>query len=264
MDGFEIFWLIWLLVLPILGILFCVFAPVFWFFIVPKVARMLTWKRFQKVSFRFICDDQGYSYLIPSSPNIIPEGVVKTKNFGYRLLPRASGNPDTDVTSQRALLKKYIWADMGKPILFGHAGKVGDFSPATLAVLEQKQGNDPIGKPEPVLNRISEYVKTLPKTLTVKAFGRDRTFNLRQDLTSMLKSLRDEINIKEVTLFDPSLAKSLIGDNYTPTQLAALASESEMVGLKMRGKEYGRLILGAGLIIGLVVLGIVAMAMLLK
>jgi hypothetical protein len=264
LDPFELFWIVWLLVLPILGILFCVFAPVFWFFIVPKVARMLTWKRFQKVSFRFICDDQGYSFLVPSSPNIIPEGVVKTKNFGYRLLPRASSNPNVNMTAQRIVLKKYIWADIGKPIYFGHAGKVGDFSPATLAILEQTQEKDPISKPEPILKQISDYVKTLPKTLTLKTFGRDKTFNLRQDLTNMLKSLQDEINVKELTVFDPALIKPLLEDMYTPTQLDALATSSEQVGLKLRGKEYGRLILGGGLIIGLVILGIVAMVMLMK
>jgi len=262
MDPFTIFFIVWLIVLPIAGMIFIVFGPIFWFLIVPKIARTLTWNRFRKVHFHFISDDVGFAHLVPSTTEVIPEGVVRAEKFGYRLLPRltSGGNPDGDNLIKRLLLRKYIWADMGKPIWFDYAGKVGSFNPATLAILEQSQGKNPVGKPDVILNEMSDYVKALPKALVLK----DKTYSLREDLAKMLERLKTEITIQELTVMDPSVVKSLLPTMYTPSQLKALALNREQYGMEKRGKEYGRLILGGGLIIAILIFGIVALVLITK
>jgi len=267
MDPLTIFWILWLLVLPILGITFAIGFPVFWFFIVPKVARVLTWCRFKNVSFHFISDDTGYAYLVPSAKDVIPEGVVQTKNFGYRLLPRLGAtNPTGDEKGElakRLLLRKYVWADMGKPIWFGYAGKVACFNPATLALLEQgKAKGNPDGNVVGLLEEIKSYVRNLPKVLTVKSFGREKTFNLKDDLLRMLEKLESYVKFQTYTPFDPTIIKSVIPKMFTPSQLKALALNREHYGMLKRGKEYGKLIIGASVIMGILVFGIVALSIL--
>lgn len=246
-----------MVVLPIFAILFMVFAPIFWFLIVPAIARMLTWKRFQKVSFHVVGDDTGYVSLVPTKEEL-PEGVVKTVK-GYHFLPRAkwkTGNPGTPSHIENLLLRKFIWKEMGKPIWIGYAGKVALVNPATLAAAQQVQDKKPIGDPKTMIEKLTNYVKTLPKTLTVKSFREQKNFRLRDDLTTMLKQLKTEMKILPYTVVDPTKIKELVRKMYTPSQLDALATNREQYGMKKRGQEYGKLILGGALIIGLVIIAI--------
>jgi len=290
MDPMEIFWLVWMLVLPVLGVTLMILFPLFWFFIVPPISRMLAWMRFKKVSFHVIADDTGYVSILPTTEEI-PEGIVKTKK-GYRFLPRPKWKKTgaTNLTVEQArellklpeekreeilkqfteekdnpgnvaslLLRKFIWKDMGKPIWLGYAGKVAAVNPVTLAGLQQSQSTEPLGDPKTVLANLQKYVDDLPKTLTVKGVVHQKNFNLRGDLTKFVKDLQTEINILPLTIIDPTKIKEVISQMYTPSQLDALATNREMYGMKKRGQEYGKLILGGALIIGLVILGIVAL-----
>lgn len=264
MDPMELFWILWMFVLPIVGITALSLVPTFWFFIVPKISRMLTWKRFQKVSFHVIADDTGYVTILPTTEEI-PEGIVKTKQ-GYRFLPRPKwkktlGNPGNTAP---LLLRKFIWKEMGKPIWLGYAGKVAAVNPATLAGIQQAQSSEQIGQPKTVLNKLEKYVRKLPKTLAVKSVHGQKSFNLREDLTKMLKSLQNELNILPLTLVDPTKIKEVISQMYTPSQLDALATNREMYGMKKRGQEYGKLILGGALILGLVIIAILLVTTLAK
>jgi len=255
MDPMEIFWLVWMLVLPVLGVTLMILFPLFWFFIVPPISRMLAWMRFKKVSFHVIADDTGYVSILPTTEEI-PEGIVKTKK-GYRFLPRPkwkqTSNPGN---TANLLLRKFIWKDMGKPIWLGYAGKVAAVNPATLAGLQQSQSTKPLGDPKAMISKLEKYVGDLPKTLTVKGVLKQKSFNLRSDLTKMLRDLQTEINILPLTVIDPTKIKEVISQMYTPSQLDALATNRETYGMKKKGQEYGKLILGGGLILGLVIIAI--------
>lgn len=260
MDPMTIFWIIWMMVLPVIAITLILLVPIFWFFIVPKISRMLTWKRFQKCSFHIIADDTGYVTVLPTTEEI-PEGIVRTKK-GYRFLPRPKWKEHVDNPGNTAnlILRKFIWKDMGKPLWLGYAGKVAAVNPATLAGLQQSKTKKPIGNSQKVLEPLLKYVKTLPKTLMIKGFTGQRTLKLRSDLTKLLEALKNEINIQEYTVIDPTKIKQLISQMYTPSQLDALATNRFQAGVKRAGKQYTGLILGGGLIIGLVIIAILLVA----
>jgi hypothetical protein len=256
----QLFFILWMLVLPCLAIVGIIVVPVFWFFVVPRIARKLTWQRFKKGSYHMLADDTGYAYLAFTDEEL-PEGVVHTK-YGFRFLPRphkAIGNPHSheEEQAESIVLRKYVWRDMGKPIWFGYAGKVGAMNPATLAALQQSQSKRPISQADKILEDLEAYAKKLPKTLTIqRLLGKVETLNLRADLLGMLKKLKTEINVLPYTIIDPTRIKEIIPNMWTPSQLDALATNREMKGMKKAGKQHAGLILGGALIIGLVIIAI--------
>jgi len=259
----DILFFVWMLVLPVIGLLSIIFVPIFWFFIVPKIARTLTWKRFSKCSFHFIGDDTGFAYLVPTTEEL-PEGVVKTK-YGYRFLPRPishnPGNPDGKIVEQ-LMLRRFVWRDIGKPIWFGYAGKVTAINPATLALVEaekkKKKTRNPVNK---VLRDIEVYVKGLPKTLTIPDKNSVRTINLQKELKEKLELLKTTLNYKPLTILDPTKVKEIAPKMWTPSQIDALATNREWRGIKRAGKQYTPLILGAGTILAILIFGIIALKM---
>lgn len=258
MDPVSIFWVIWMIALPIFAILFMVFAPIFWFLIVPAIARMLTLARFKKVSFHMVADDTGYTVLLPTKEEL-PEGIVQTK-LGYRFLPQPTvkENPTSnkDRHIEALLLRKFIWKDMGKPIWFGHVGHVASVNPTVLAATQQPKKIKAVGHPDVALEKLREYVKKLPKTFTFGGILRQKSFNLRSDLMGMLKVLDTEIHRKVYTVLDATKVAEIVPQLYTPSQMDAYGQNRIMKGMIMRGKEYGKLILGSALIIGLVIIAI--------
>jgi len=254
----EIFWMLWMFVLPIVGITLTVLAPVFWFIIVPKIARKLTWERFRNVSYHFIGDASGYAYL-ESTKIDLPEGVQKTGS-GWRFLPRPrwkspkkskktkKTNPTSEMLdlAEKHALKKYVWKDMSKPVWFDYAGKVASVNPATLATLQQTK--DTL-KLDAHFSRISEFVKDMPK-------------HFQKPLTKMLDELQKYAKAKPLTLLDPTAIKEVIPQMYTPSQLDALATNRETYGRKRTGRQYTSLILGATIVVGILVFGIIAIMLL--
>jgi len=247
----QIFFILWMFVLPILAIVGVVLVPIFWFGIVPKIARTLTWKRFRKVSFHLIADDSGYVSLVPTTEEL-PEGIVNTK-AGFRFLPRPrwiKGNPvptDEDTGNLKdIMLRKFIWKDLGKPLWLGYAGKVAAFNPATLAMLQQRKHVevDATG----YVDEIKDYVKQL---------GQPH----RKDLTKMLSELVTGLKFTALTVLDPTKIKEVLPKMYTPSQIIAVAVNREARGMKRAGKQWTPLILGGGIILGLILLIIVAMSM---
>uniref|UniRef100_A0A6H1ZWT7 Uncharacterized protein n=1 Tax=viral metagenome TaxID=1070528 RepID=A0A6H1ZWT7_9ZZZZ len=213
-----------------------------------------------------LADDTGYAYLA-STDEELPEGVVHTK-YGFRFLPRPHrlvGNP-LSVEEEQAegiMLRKYVWRDMGKPLWFGYAGKVGAMNPATLAVLQQLRSKKSISEAGKCIEDMEAYVKKLPRVLaTKKLLGKGKALNLRGDLLGMLKTLKTEMKILPYTIIDPTRIKEIIPNMWTPSQLDALATNREMKGMKKAGKQHAGLILGGALIIGLVLLGIVLLIIL--
>jgi len=249
----QLFFILWMFVLPILAIILTILIPVFWFFIVPKIARTLTWKRFRSCSFHLIADDSGYAYLLATKEEI-PEGIVDTKK-GWRFLPRPSwlkskGNPKPKKDKQRVeniMLRKFVWRDMGKPIWFGYAGKVTSANPATLAGLQQEPYEAP--NTDGYISNIINYVKALAQPH-------------RRELTKRLEDLKKGLTFKELTIVDPTIIKKLYPKMFTPSQLDAFGTNRETRGMKRAGRQYTPLILGAGFIIALAIIGIVAIMLL--
>jgi len=246
----DIFWLIWMLVLPFWGITMSVFFVIFVFFIMPPLARKITKKRFSDCAMLPIATDSGYVDF-KFTKGELPEGIVSTPDGSVHFLPHSSwqtkkerkkGKSKELLEFERIGLRKYTVKGFGKPIFFGYAGKVGLMNPATLAALEQ---NEAQLNPETQIQQIEDFIKDIPE-------------HFRKPLKKMVKDLRDHVNAKKITYFDPAMIKRVIPRMIPPSLLGAYGKNRIALGMELRGKEYGKLILGAGLIIGLVIIGIVA------
>jgi len=194
----------------------------------------------------------------------VAEGVVKTKK-GYRFLPRATykkknreKNPYTpeDLDEvERRVLRKFIWRDMGKPIWLGYVGKVAAVNPTTLASLQQPKNSNSLNK-----QSIQKADQILGK---VKTFLNEQalTKQVRRSLDNLFKQLQAVIHVEEVTYIDATKIKEVVPQMYTPSQLDALATNRELKGMKRVGKDIGKLVLGGGLIMGLVIVAILLVMM---
>jgi len=242
MNPMEILYTLWFFILPAMGILVPIFGAIFWFFIVPGLAKMLTWNRFKNVSLELNANDSGYAELLPTKEEL-PEGIVRTKK-GWQFLPSPIySNPaktDEEKQAEQIGLKKYILKGIGKPIRISYAGKITSMNIGTLAAMQQN--NKQINL-EPYFKSIQNIVDDLPR-------------HFKKELKQKLKLLKQATKAKPLTLIDPEEIKTAVPKMYPPSLIDALAINREMKGMKRRGKELTPLILGGAIIIGLVVLGI--------
>ena len=255
MEGMDIFYLVWMWVLPALGIMLAVLVPVVWVFIIPKISKKLMWARFKNSNIFALADDSGWAELVVTTKGL-PEGVHETKDHGWRfqLRPRWSKEAKDPTKEQIEQLasRKYMLKDLGKPFWFGYMGKVALLNPPTLAALQQS--SSPSGNPEIYFVKISEFLQTLQES----------------DVTKRLKGLVEELKqnleskVESVTILDPKIIKEVLPKMWTPSQIDALATNRVEYGMKKKGHEYGKLIIGAALILGLVVVAIVAIMYLSK
>lgn len=254
-PAIELLAIIWMWVLPALGMTAITVVPIFWFLIVPKLARRLTWGRFQNVNVFALADDTGWADIVLTTKSI-PEGIYETEKHGWRFNPRLRWTK-AEKTAEREFVEqlvtqKYILKDYGKPFWFGYLGKVMNVNPRTLAGLQQSQTNNPT--PEMLTLKIRDYVKTtLPQQFS-------------EGLTQLVDELEKKLTekAKTITILDPKVIKEVLPQMVTPSQLDALATNREQYGMKKVGHEYGKLIIGGALIIGLVIIAIVAMSFLMK
>jgi len=268
-PALEIFWMLWMLVLPILGISLSILVPVVWFFIVPRVARMLTWARFKNVSIHAIADDSGFAELVTTKVEL-PEGVVKTDR-GWRFLPRPiwkSLKPKTkkkkgDAVSEKDLsvaerfaLRKFTLKGMGKPFWLGYAGMVNAMNPSTLAVLQQ--GSEPSDNPAVHFGNIQSYIDGLPK----KLLWNNMELHPQKDLTKLLNDLHERVKTVPYTVLDPRAIKEVLPEMTPPSLMEAIETYSEMVGMEERGRHLTPLIIGGALIVGILVFGVIALMVL--
>ena len=258
MDLISIFWILWGLVLPMLGVITPIFSLVFWFFVVPKIARMFTGAKFKNVSIHAIADDSGYVELVTTNVEL-PESVVRTKR-GWRVLPslifkslkgRKKKNYEELVAAEKIATRKYILKGLGKPFWLGYAGMVTATNPATLAVLQQSKNS--INNPQIHFDKIKSYIKSLPKQF----IWNNQT---KKDLTKMLEKLEGQVESEPLTLVDPRAIKEVLVETTSPSTMDAVEAYAEMVGMEERGKEYGKLIMGGAILAVILILGIVAIA----
>lgn len=240
----ELLFILWFFVLPILGILFPIFAGIFWFLVVPGIAKMLTWSRFKNVSLHLVGDDSGYAELVPTQEEL-PEGIVRTKK-GWHFLPSpVYSNPTKSEGLQKAEklgLKKYILKGLGKPIWIDYAGKITSMNIGTLAAMQQNEEQ----------LSLKWYFDEMTKIIA------DTPKHFRKELNKKLKVLEEATKAKALTLIDIDEIKQAVPKMYPPSLIDALAINREMKGMKRKGKEMIPLILGGAIIIGLVVIGVVA------
>lgn len=249
MEPIEIFMFLWMWILPMVGVVFLILFPVFWFLLMPKISKKLFWAKFKNANVIAMADDSGWAELIVTTKTL-PEGIHETKEHGWRfqLRPRYSKEPkDVNVElAEQLASRKYMLKDLGKPFWFCYSGKVALFNPATLAALEQPQ----------YMDNPKVYFKDI----------RDFAGKLSADIAEPLRKLVDKLEekvesaMKPVTVLDPKIVKTVLPQMITPSQIDALAANRELYGMKKRGMEYGKLILGGSLIIGLIILAIVAMS----
>jgi len=255
--------LVWMWLLPALAIALTSLAIVFWFFLLPKVSKKLMWARFRNSSILALADDTGWAELVVTAKSL-PEGILETKSRGWRFMPRLrfKKEPEKPLEKQQAeearqrefaetlASRKYMLKDLGKPFWFGYDGKIALVNPATLAVL---QGQPKEGNPEGFLTKLRDYAKSQP-------------LQIYEAMNPLIDELHENLKQKAsgLTILDPKIMKAVVPTMFTPSQVDALAANREAYGMAKKGKEYGKLIIGGALIIGLVILGIVAMSYLMK
>ena len=265
MNEVDIFFIIWVWVLPALAIMLSVLVPLVWVFIVPKVSKKLMWARFRNSSILAIADDTGWAELVVTAKSL-PEGILETKTRGWRFMPRlrwkkkADANVSDDEAerlrkeefAENLASRKYILKDLGKPFWFGYDGKTALVNPPTLAALQLNPVKS-VGNPEGFLTNLREFAKTQP-------------VNVYESMNKLIDELHENLAKKQssLTILDPKVMKAVIPTMFTPSQIDALAANREMYGMLKKGHEYGKLIIGGALIIGLVILGIVAISYLMK
>jgi len=186
----------------------------------------------------------------------LPEGIVSTPDGSVHFLPHSSwqtkaernkGKSEELLQFERAALKKYTVKGFGKPIFFGYAGKVGLMNPAALAALEQDKTQL---NPETQIQQIEDFIKDIPE-------------HFRKPLTKMVKDLRLHVKAKKITYFDPQMIKQVIPKMIPPSLLGAYGKNRIALGMELRGKEYGKLILGMG-IVAIAIFAIIAMLVFFK
>lgn len=251
MEIIELFFLVWMWLLPMVAIACLILVPTVWFFIFPKISKKLMWARFRNSSILALADDSGWVELVVTD-KIIPEGIVETKKHGWFFLPRPRWSKEVKHVSQvlveRMAATKYMLKDLGKPFWFAYSGKVLLVNPKTLAsITKSGKGDNPAGQFQSLL----DYAKTLPP-------------HLSEPLVKLVEDLKAAVETKPLTILQPQKIKEIVASMHTPSQIEALATNREQYGMLKRGHEYGKLIIGAGLIIGLVIIAIVAIMYLSK
>jgi len=248
------FFIIWFFVLPILAICFLIFAPIFYFVIMPKLARKFIWGRFRNTTVVPVAHAEGYLEF-EFSKKSMHEGVLEVGKRTYRFLPRPlrKDNKSEDTSQvEEVALKKYIIKDYGKPIIFGYAGKTPTANAEVLANFSgvKKTKNNP----EEFFTPIQEYIENeLPK-------------KHHSALFKLLESAHQKISVAVRTIplinLDLEVLKEHIPQMYTPSQVKAIAEEEFLLGQDSKDRDIVKLGFLALAIIALLILGLVAMTQL--
>ena len=247
--------ILWFFVLPLVGIFFLVFAPIFWFLLVPKLARKFTWARFRNTTVIPVAHAEGYVEF-EFAKKSLHEGVLDVGKNIYRLLPRPLSkatskhkeNLEEKERIEEAALRKYIIKDFGKPIVFGYAGKAGVVNPEVIANLSgtvEQQGN-----PWNFFVLIKKYIEDeLPK-------------KHHNPLNTYLDKIHDGIKnaIRTIPLINLDLEtlKEYLHEMYMPSQVKAISETSYSLGQATKDRDLLKIGFLALAIIALLILGIVA------
>lgn len=274
MNPMQLFYIFWFIVLPIIGILALALVPLVWRFIVPEIARRLTWARFGKCDVLDLSDDSGWTDLIVSRQGL-PEGVKydpETKT--WRLLPsppyekkgkkRKKGKPEDRALQERAkeiILKKSMLRGLGKPIYRGYVGQIELINSSTAAALSSSPslGSNPSISLENVdlsIGKLKDFAKSLGEHIKKPLLA--QVESVESALKIVENSINEKKDAKKIKYYDPKAAiKENLPQMFTPSQISALARNREEYGRESAGKQYGKLIIGMGFIVALIIIALV-------
>jgi len=242
MDPMEILYILWFLILPVMGIFVTIFGAIFWIFIVPGLAKMLTWNRFKNVSFHLVGDNSGYAELVPTKEEL-PEAIVLTKK-GWQFLPSPIyTNPaktEEEKQAEQIGLKKYILKGIGKPIWISYAGKITSMGMGTLAAMQQTEKQVDL---KWYFDEMQKIIADTPK-------------HFRKELDKKLKALQEATKAKPLTNIDIEGIKTAVPKMYPPSLIDALAINREMKGMRRMGRELLPWILALAVVFGMVAVSI--------
>jgi len=243
----DLLFLLWFYILPPLAMILLIVGVIGWFFLMPGASKLLFWARFQNVILHFIADASGLLEIVKTKEKV-PEGVELTSR-GWRFLPQpliSKENPgeltDDEKDAERITLKPHILKTVGKPVFLDYAGKVTSMSFTTLAALQQQ--NNKINL-QWHFDELKQYGGMLPKTV-------------KKDFEKKIQDLQKRVNAQPLTPINPEAIRAIIPDQYSPTQIEALAANRLEKGRRKARKDLWPLILGGAIIIGIVAIAIVA------
>jgi len=252
----QILFYVWMLVLPTIAVVLMVLIPIWWWIIVPRISRRLTWARFGNKTLVVFGDDHGYAD-IQVSKSSMPEGVVEFKN-GYHFLPRRTSE-DEKVGSKGEkakrfntdfMYRRFTLKDHGKPLWFGYVGKVGLVNPETLSAIAGKKLQTNPHNPASNIAELTPLIAGLPSNVS-----KDTKKRMKEIVKSALE--KPEGTPKDLTLADPTKIKQVIAKNYTPSQLEAYGKKRELIGMKKAGSQVGKYVMGIGVLIILLVIAVI-------
>jgi hypothetical protein len=99
---------------------------------------------------------------------------------------------------------------------------MGLVNPLTLAALENKPKT--IHNPAQQFINLEEFASTLSK-------------DIQKPLARLIGDLKERIHEETVTWFDPRLIREVLPQNYTESQIDAVAINRETFGRKSQGKD---------------------------
>ena len=243
----DLLFLLWFYILPPLAMILLIVGVIGWFFLMPGASKLLFWARFQNVILHFIADASGLLEIVKTKERV-PEGVELT-NRGWRFLPQpliSRENPgeltDDEKDAERITLKPHILKTVGKPVFLDYAGKVTSMSFTTLAALQQRKNTIDLNWR---VEELEDFGNMLPK-------------GVKKDFTKKVKELQRRVNAKPLTPVNPEAIREIIPDQYSPTQIEALAENRYQKGMRKSRRDLWPLILGGAIIIGVVIIGALA------
>lgn len=223
----DMYFIVWMVALPLLAIIGMIGAPIFWFFLVPGIARRLTMARFRPGSLQCITSHTGLTDIVQSRFEI-PEGAIRNK-YGWFGLPRPSYKPlegmpkedeDKIVKANSIILKKCILKDVGKPIWFGVSDQVAMANAQTLSALEEKNSLNPAVQ----ITNLRDFSTKLRR-------------NLQPDLKRLVDELEAHLHVEPTTYFDPRVIREVFPLNFQQSLLEGIGWNREQFGRGMQGRD---------------------------
>lgn len=285
----EIFWY---RILPIVGFVFLCSSfliPYWWFKRVPEVARMFEMASRNKMIPAIIAHDTGRAALTLLT-EYLGEGIVKTLEGKFKILPHFAPmtrkkkkknhprikevqmpngssvpldteigeEPEEDEQDVELFFKEYrdltgkrtILTGFDRPIFFGYSGKACLLNPEALTLYEA--GQMMIRTEDGSFSYLKPHNSEDIGSAEIWARDTERTTNPTNPKVPNL--------LQPLLLLEPRKIKDLIGRQFNPTQLQAVATESEQIG-RFGRPNYGKFALPIIFFIILAIVGILMLTM---
>lgn len=256
-------WLMYVL-LPLIGIILLIAVPVlgtvFWKKLMPRAAKELFWCKMRGMPPAIICHDSGRAE-IQSFIERRGSGVVITNKGKYKLLPRyvsVDSLPISVENSQEETIGENASAQE-------NLAQNGD-EPNKPMLKEEEDDKVALGRS--IRKVLRDYSDFFSKRSILMGLGMPIFFGysgklclLHPDALALYEAGQMKVNVDENTVFykgdadkkgdaleplmqlDPRAIKTLINKGFDETQMAAITTDAELVGLMGRPSHIGSYIL---------------------